>query len=57
VDGGGDVGRVGDEIGRLPDAEGDIVQSHQLHDVCRFGGADFDAGMCGRRGAHARVAV
>jgi hypothetical protein len=57
VDGGGDVGRVGDEVGRLADAEGDIVQSHQLYDVCRFGGANLDAGMCSRRGAHARVAV
>jgi hypothetical protein len=41
----------------MANAKGDVVESDELHDVCRFGGAYFDAGVGSLGGSDAGVAV
>jgi hypothetical protein len=52
-----DIRSVRHQVGCLSDAEGDVVESDELDDVCRFGGADFDAGVSRLGRSDAGVAV
>jgi hypothetical protein len=52
-----DVCCVRDQVWGLANAKGDVVESDELHDVCRFGGAYFDAGVGSLGGSDAGVAV
>lgn len=52
-----DVGCVRDEVWSLADAERDVVESDELHDVCCFCCADLDAGVSCLRVSYAWIAV
>jgi hypothetical protein len=52
-----DIRSVRHQVGCLSDAEGDVVESDELHDIGCFGGADFDAGVGCLGGSDAGVAV
>jgi hypothetical protein len=52
-----DVCGVRNQVGCLPNAEGDVIESDELHDIGCFGGADFDAGVGCLGGSDAGFAV